>query len=75
MRTPAPPRSLMQSAPTPRSWFGTPTLRQQSSKLARPSGVGSSPYRKRGGPEAGISQLRMDLDRFVFLLGGDGEPP
>jgi hypothetical protein len=28
-----------------------------------------------GHPAYGISQLRMDLDRFTFLLGGnDGEP-
>jgi hypothetical protein len=28
-----------------------------------------------GHPAYGISQLRMDLDRFIFLLGGnDGEP-
>jgi hypothetical protein len=28
-----------------------------------------------GHPACGISQLRMDLDRFTFLLGGsDGEP-
>jgi len=29
-----------------------------------------------GHPAYGISQLRQDLERFVFLLGGsDGEPP
>ena len=28
-----------------------------------------------GHPAYGISQLRQDLERFVFLLGGsDGEP-
>jgi len=28
-----------------------------------------------GHPAYGLSQLRMDLDRFTFLLGGnDGEP-
>ena len=40
-----------------------------------PDRLGSSLGDFVGHPAYGITQLRQDLDRFVFLLGGsDGEP-
>jgi len=44
--------------------------------LARdPGRLGSSLEEFVGHPAYGIAQLRYDLERFVFLLGGsDGEP-
>jgi hypothetical protein len=44
--------------------------------LARdPARLGASLDDLVGHPAYGISQLRQDLERFVFLLGGsDGEP-
>jgi hypothetical protein len=44
--------------------------------LARdPSRLGTSLAEFAGHSAYGISQLRQDLERFVFLLGGsDGEP-
>ena len=44
--------------------------------LARdPSRLGTSLAEFAGHPAYGITQLRDDLERFVFLLGGsDGEP-
>ena len=44
--------------------------------LARdPSRLGRIAGRVRRQPAYGIAQLRQDLERFVFLLGGsDGEP-
>jgi hypothetical protein len=44
--------------------------------LARdPSRLGASLEQFVGDPAYGITQLRDDLERFVFLLGGsDGEP-
>jgi hypothetical protein len=43
--------------------------------LARDSGrLGASLEQFVGHPAYGITQLRTDLDRFTFLLGGDGEP-
>ena len=43
--------------------------------LARdPGRLGASPEAFAGHPAHGTAQLRQDLDRFVFLLGGgDGE--
>ena len=44
--------------------------------LARdPARLGDSPAQFVGHPAYGLTQLRDDLERFVFLLGGsDGEP-
>ena len=44
--------------------------------LARdPSRLAHSLEEFAGHPAYGIAQLRQDLDRFIFLLGGnDGEP-
>ena len=44
--------------------------------LARdPARLAASLEEFTGHPAYGIAQLRQDLDRFVFLLGGsDGEP-
>jgi hypothetical protein len=39
------------------------------------SGLGASLEEFAGNPAYDISQLRGDLERFIFLLGGsDGEP-
>ena len=45
--------------------------------LARdPARLGDSLAQFVGHPAYGLAQLRGDLERFVFLLGGsDGEPP
>jgi hypothetical protein len=45
--------------------------------LARdPARLGDSLAQFVGHPAYGLAQLRDDLERFVFLLGGsDGEPP
>jgi hypothetical protein len=40
-----------------------------------PGRPGASPAEYVGQPAYGITQLRQDLDRFVFLLGGDGKSP
>jgi hypothetical protein len=52
------------------------TLQFLSQWLARdPGRLGPSLEDFVGHPAYGISQLRQDLERFVFLLGGsDGEP-
>jgi hypothetical protein len=51
-------------------------LQLLSQWLARdPARLGASMEDFVGHPVYGITQLRQDLDRFVFLLGGsDGEP-
>jgi hypothetical protein len=51
-------------------------LQLLSSWLARdPADLGSSLEDFVGHPAYGLAQLRDDLERFVFLLGGsDGEP-
>jgi len=51
-------------------------LQLLSGWLARdPARLGASLDDFVGHPAYGISQLRQDLERFVFLLGGsDGEP-
>ncbi len=42
---------------------------------ADPATLGASPGRFIGHPAYGTDELRRDLDRFTFLLGGnDGEP-
>jgi hypothetical protein len=53
-----------------------PSLQFLSEWLARdPGRLSASLEDFVGHPAYGISQLRMDLDRFTFLLGGsDGEP-
>jgi hypothetical protein len=43
-----------------------------SAWLARdPDGLGASLQEFAGHPAYGTAQLRQDLDRFAFLLGGD----
>ncbi len=64
-------------------WGWTPPTRPNSRKCcnssptgwpATPGRLGASLEQFVGHPAYGISQLRDDLERFVFLLGGgDGE--
>jgi hypothetical protein len=42
---------------------------------AEHGGLGASLQRFVGRPACGITQLRADLDRFTFLLGGSGGEP
>jgi hypothetical protein len=39
-------------------------------QAAEHGGLGASLHRYVGRPACGITQLRADLDRFTFLLGG-----
>jgi hypothetical protein len=49
----------------------TELLQFLSGWLARDPGLGASLEEFAGHPAHGTAQLRQDLDRFVFLLGGD----
>jgi len=46
----------------------------RSSRRAGPGRLGASLEDFIGNPAYGIDELRQDLNRFVFLLGSDGEP-